>query len=128
MRTLNSKLQLDIDDLNRQLESSNIARNDLRKQLSKASEKMIGMEEKVYEARQRSKDRREGREPKETYAKDSPGTVRKTTDDETLDYKEVKLDFTKYHRNKDSDDTESKETKVKKESKNQNALASPKVR
>ena len=73
-----------------------MSRNDLRKQLNKASEKMIHMEEQVYEARQRSKDRREGREPKRYDIKDSPGTVRKTTDDETLDYKEVKLDFTRY--------------------------------
>lgn len=58
---MNSKLNLEIEDLNRQLEAANASRKDLRNQLNKASEKMIRLEEQVYEARQRSKDRREGK-------------------------------------------------------------------
>lgn len=117
LRTLNQKLQLDIEEINRQLDSSNMARNDLRNQLSRASEKMIRMEEQVYEARQRSKDRREGREPRRREYKDTLGTVRKTTDDETLDYKEVKLDFSKYHHKKDTEDSQSRELKVRRDQK-----------
>ena len=66
------------------------------------------MEEHVYEARQRSKDRREGKLVKKRDDKDGPiaplpivKTKAPTTEQEEdmINFKEVKLDFTKYKKN-----------------------------